>query len=70
MPVINGFEASRQLRKNLGEKKMPVIVALTAHALEESRIKAMDAGMDHYLTKPIRRDELAKLLLQVSHQQD
>ncbi len=70
MPVMDGLEAARLIRKEEREgvcfsrsasKRIP-IVAVTAHAFEEDRRKAMDAGMDDYLAKPVRRDQLATLL--------
>ena len=67
MPEMNGFDAVRLIREYEGRNgtRAP-IVALTAHAMNGDRGKCMAAGMDAYLTKPLRRDELlntiAKLL--------
>jgi two-component system cell cycle response regulator DivK len=58
LPVIDGWEATRQLKADEATRGIPV-VALTAHAMNTDREKAMEAGCDAYETKPI---ELPKLL--------
>jgi signal transduction histidine kinase/CheY-like chemotaxis protein len=59
MPVMDGYEASRRIRKLDNKKKASVpILALTANAFEEDRRTTLEAGMDGHLTKPIRIDEL------------
>ena len=59
MPVMDGFEASRIIRQHKDDsiRKIP-IVAMTAHALKGDRDRCLAAGMDDYLSKPIRADEL------------
>ncbi len=52
IPRLDGWEATRRLKAEAGTAEIPV-VALTAHALEEDRAKAMRAGCDGYLAKPV-----------------
>ncbi len=62
MPVMDGLEATRQIRKSAPHR--PVIVALTANAFPADRSACLDAGMDGFLSKPVRRQDI---LTQLSH---
>ncbi|ANS74458.1 hybrid sensor histidine kinase/response regulator [Paenibacillus yonginensis] len=63
MPVLNGFEATRMLKESLKDK-CPRIVAVTANALKGDREKCLEAGMDEYISKPVKRENVIKLLCQ------
>ena len=58
LPVIDGWEATRQIKARDATRPIPVI-ALTAHAMAGDREKAVEAGCDDYDTKPV---EIARLL--------
>ncbi|KAJ3014578.1 hypothetical protein HKX48_005083, partial [Thoreauomyces humboldtii] len=62
MPIMGGIEATTCIRSDKTIFMQPVIIALTANAMETDRQKCLDAGMDHHLSKPIKMDVLADAL--------
>ncbi|MBX3166805.1 MAG: response regulator [Candidatus Eremiobacteraeota bacterium] len=60
MPEMDGLEATQLIRRQLGEG--PWIVALTANAFTEDRERCLQAGMNDYLSKPVRREELEQAI--------
>ena len=61
LPKLDGLSATRQIRQQKGLKKTPIL-AVSAHDSPESRIEALEAGCNEYVTKPIDFDQLHALL--------
>lgn len=64
MPIMDGFEATekiRELEKNTNSKRVPII-ALTANAMKGDREKCIGKGMDDFLSKPFRMNELLEII--------
>ena len=62
MPVMDGYEATRALRRNAQWRDLPVI-AMTANAMSGDRDKALEAGMNDHIPKPIDVENLFETLL-------
>ncbi|MDE3032987.1 MAG: response regulator, partial [Acidobacteriota bacterium] len=62
MPEMDGFEASRRIRdRERGSRRIP-IVAMTANAMVGDRERCLESGMDDYIPKPVRMEDLRRAL--------
>ena len=68
MPEMDGLEASRRITSKFKPGQRPRIVAMTANAMQGDHEECLGAGMDDYVTKPIRVDALVEALMRVTPQ--
>jgi len=64
MPEMDGLEATRKIRETLPGDRQPVIIAVTADAFSSDLDKCLQAGMDDFISKPIRAEKLSEALMQ------
>jgi CheY-like chemotaxis protein len=69
MPELDGLEATRRITARWKPNDRPRIVAMTANAMQGDREMCLAAGMDDYITKPIRVDQLVQALMRVPARQ-
>ena len=62
MPILDGYEATRQLRRQEETHRHTIVIGVTAYAMVGDREKCLAAGMDDYLSKPIQQESLRSLL--------
>ncbi len=62
MPEMDGFKATEIILKNYDNKTRPKIIAMTANAMQGDKEKCIEAGMDDYISKPVRVEELQESL--------
>jgi CheY-like chemotaxis protein len=62
MPVMDGYQTTREIRRREGDERHTPVVALTANATEAERERCFACGMDDYLSKPLRLPALTDVL--------
>jgi CheY-like chemotaxis protein len=68
MPILDGYEATEEIRRLEGKNKHTIIIALTASAMTEDLDKCIASGMDDFLSKPLRKEALLEKLNHWSNQ--
>jgi CheY-like chemotaxis protein len=65
MPEMDGLEATRLIRQQL--QIQPIIIAMTANAMSEDKDECLNAGMDDFLSKPVKLEDVVNMLLKWSN---
>ena len=70
MPVMDGFEVVKRIRKMKSPDKNIPVIAMTAHSMPGDREKCLNAGMNYYLAKPVNPDYVAGILEKLSNKDE
>ncbi len=62
MPELDGYEATQKIRRLEGQLKNTIVIAMTANVMIEDRARCLEVGMNDYISKPVRKEELAAKL--------
>jgi signal transduction histidine kinase/CheY-like chemotaxis protein len=65
MPIMDGYTAAREIRKLGGDAGKLPLIAMTAHAMTGDREKCLEAGMNEYISKPVKKESIAEVLARV-----
>ena len=65
MPEMDGYQATRQIRKLPDERAGIPIIAMTANAFEEDKKAAFDAGMNGHIAKPVEIEKMIQTLAEI-----
>ncbi len=63
MPILDGYDATKQILVKYKSKNRPIIIATTGNAMAEDKIKCLNIGMDDYISKPIKPDILQQKII-------
>ncbi len=63
MPIMDGLEATRKIKEKTQHSHKPIIIAMTANAMQEDRERCFEAGMDDFITKPITLQTIKQILV-------
>ncbi|MNJ57304.1 Aerobic respiration control sensor protein ArcB [compost metagenome] len=66
MPVMDGLEATKRIREGLSAGKLPIIIAMTANVMEGIKGKCLQAGMNDYISKPVKLSSVKKIITKYS----
>ncbi|MBT2287235.1 response regulator [Paenibacillus polymyxa] len=69
MPVMDGLECARRIRESLPEPNQPIIIAMTANVMEDIQQRCNAAGMDDYISKPVKMGSVKQTLAHFQQQQ-